>query len=253
VLQHFVESAGWRPTHIGVGLFCVATLLPLSLAFRRQPAEKHVPAPLSVETQPRPVSPALVQGLLIVAGFACCVAMSMPQVHIVAYCGDLGYGVARGTEMLSIMLGLGIVSRVGSGFLADRIGGLPTVIVGSAGQALSLLLYLFFDGLSSLYVISAIFGLVQGGIIPSYAIVVREHFPAREAGSRVGIVIMATIVGMAFGGWVSGAIFDLTGSYRAAFLNGVAWNVLNLMVVLWLLQRTRAEPRAARAALAERA
>ena len=253
VLQHFVESAGWRPTHIGVGLFCVATLLPLSLAFRRQPAEKHAPAPLSVETQPRPVSPALVQGLLIVAGFACCVAMSMPQVHIVAYCGDLGYGVARGTEMLSIMLGLGIVSRVGSGFLADRIGGLPTVIVGSAGQALSLLLYLFFDGLSSLYVISAIFGLVQGGIIPSYAIVVREHFPAREAGSRVGIVIMATIVGMAFGGWVSGAIFDLTGSYRAAFLNGVAWNVLNLMVVLWLLQRTRAEPRAARAALAERA
>jgi MFS family permease len=253
VLQHFVESAGWRPTHIGVGLFCVATLLPLSLAFRRQPAEKHAPAPLSVETQPRPVSPALVQGLLIVAGFACCVAMSMPQVHIVAYCGDLGYGVARGTEMLSIMLGLGIVSRVGSGFLADRIGGLPTVIVGSAGQALSLLLYLFFDGLSSLYVISAIFGLVQGGIIPSYAIVVREHFPAREAGSRVGIVIMATIVGMAFGGWVSGAIFDLTGYYRAAFLNGVAWNVLNLMVVLWLLQRTRAEPRAARAALAERA
>ena len=253
VLQHFVESAGWRPTHIGVGLFCVATLLPLSLAFRRQPAEKHAPAPLSVETQPRPVSPALVQGLLIVAGFACCVAMSMPQVHIVAYCGDLGYGVARGTEMLSIMLGLGIVSRVGSGFLADRIGGLPTVIVGSAAQALSLLLYLFFDGLSSLYVISAIFGLVQGGIIPSYAIVVREHFPAREAGSRVGIVIMATIVGMAFGGWVSGAIFDLTGSYRAAFLNGVAWNVLNLMVVLWLLQRTRAEPRAARAALAERA
>jgi MFS family permease len=238
VLQHFVESAGWRPTHIGVGLFCVATLLPLSLAFRRQPAEKHAPEPPAVHARARPVSPALMRNLLIVAGFACCVAMSMPQVHIVAYCGDLGYGVARGTQMLSLMLGLGVVSRIGSGFLADRIGGLPTVIVGSAAQALSLLLYLFFDGLSSLYVISAIFGLVQGGIIPSYAIVVREYFPAREAGARVGVVIMATIFGMAFGGWMSGVIFDLTGSYRAAFMHGIAWNVLNLAMVLWLWRRT---------------
>jgi MFS family permease len=243
VLQHFVESAGWRPTHIGVGLFCALTLLPLSLAFRRQPAEKHAPPPPAAVARARTVSPALMQTLLIIAGFACCVAMSMPQVHIVAYCGDLGYGVARGTEMLSIMLGLGVVSRIGSGFLADRIGGLATVIVGSAGQALSLLLYLFFDGLSSLYAIAAIFGLVQGGIIPSYAIVVREHFPAKEAGSRVGIVIMATIVGMAFGGWVSGAIFDLTGSYHAAFLNGILWNVLNLAIVVWLFQRMRGDAR----------
>ena len=172
------------------------------------------------------------QALLIVAGFACCVAMSMPQVHIVAYCGDLGYGVARGAEMLSIMLGFGIVSRLGSGFIADRIGGLATVLVGSGLQALSLALYLFFDGLASLYVISAIFGLVQGGIVPSYAIIIREDFPAREAGARVGIVIMATIFGMAFGGWMSGAIFDLTGSYRAAFLHGIAWNVVNFAIVL---------------------
>ena len=184
------------------------------------------------------MSPVALQVLLSIAGFACCVAMSMPQVHIVAYCGDLGYGVARGTEMLSIMLGLGIVSRVGSGFLADRIGGLATVLVGSGLQALSLALYLFFDGLASLYVISAIFGLVQGGIIPSYAIVIREVFPAREAGSRVGVVIMATIFGMAFGGWISGAIFDLTGSYRAAFLHGIAWNVANFAIVWWLLRRS---------------
>ncbi|MFL5168861.1 MAG: MFS transporter, partial [Microvirga sp.] len=247
VLQHFVESAGWRPTHVGIGLFCVATLLPLSLAFRRQPAEKHAPEPPPAPAEARPVSPALVQALLIVAGFACCVAMSMPQVHIVAYCGDLGYGVARGTEMLSIMLGLGIVSRVGSGFLADRIGGLATVLVGSGLQALSLALYLFFDGLASLYVISAIFGLVQGGIIPSYAIVIREVFPAREAGSRVGVVIMATIFGMAFGGWISGAIFDLTGSYRAAFLHGIAWNVANFAIVWWLLRRSGTGERRAQA------
>ena len=137
------------------------------------------------------------------------------------------------------LLGLGIVSRLGSGFLADRIGGLATVLVGSGLQALSLALYLFFDGLASLYVISAIFGLVQGGIIPSYAIVIREVFPAREAGSRVGVVIMATIFGMAFGGWISGAIFDLTGSYRAAFLHGIAWNVANFAIVWWLLRRSR--------------
>jgi MFS family permease len=238
VLQHFIDAAGWRPTHIGIGLFCCATMLPLSLALRRQPSGKRAVQVAGGSVHARSLSPTTMQGLLIVAGFACCVAMSMPQVHIVAYCGDLGYGVARGTEMLSLMLGLGVVSRVASGFIADRIGGLRTVLLGSALQALSLLLYLFFDGLASLYAISAIFGLVQGGIVPSSAIVVREHFPASEAGSRVGVVIMATIFGMALGGWLSGAIFDLTGSYQAAFANGFLWNVLNAAVVLWLLRRT---------------
>jgi MFS family permease len=138
------------------------------------------------------------------------------------------------------MLGLGVVSRVTSGFIADHIGGLRTILLGSALQALSLVLYLFFDGLASLYVVSAIFGLVQGGIVPSYAIVMREYFPANEAGSRIGVVIMATIFGMALGGWASGAIFDLTGSYRAAFAHGVLWNVLNVVIVLWLLRRTSA-------------
>ena len=141
------------------------------------------------------LSPAALQIVLSVAGFCCCVAMSMPQVHIVAYCGDLGYGVTRGAEMLSLMLGLGIVSRVGSGFIADRIGGLPTLLLGSVGQMLALLLYLGSSGLASLYAISALFGLVQGGIVPSYAIVIREYLPAREAGMRFGVVIMATLFG----------------------------------------------------------
>jgi MFS family permease len=163
--------------------------------------------------------------------------MSMPQVHIVAYCGDLGYGVARGTEMLSIMLGLGIVSRIASGFVADRIGGLGTLLLGSALQALTLVLYFFFDGLTSLYLISALFGLVQGGIVPAYALIVREYFPAKEAGSRVGLVIMAPLFGMALGGWLSGLIFDLTGSYRAAFGNGILWNLLNIAIAAWLLRR----------------
>ena len=161
--------------------------------------------------------------------------MSMPQVHIVAYCGDLGYGVARGAEMLSIMLGLGVVSRIASGFLADKIGGLGTLILGSMLQCMALLLYIPFDGLISLYVVSALFGLAQGGIVPSYAMIVRQYFPAREAGTRVSLVLMTTVVGMAIGGWMSGEIYDLTGSYQAAFMNGIAWNLLNMSIAFWLL------------------
>ena len=184
------------------------------------------------------MTPGALQTLLTIAGLACCVAMSMPQVHIVAYCGDLGYGVARGAEMLSLMLGFGIVSRIGSGWIADHIGGLATLLLGSVLQGVALLLYLLFDGLTSLYVISALFGLFQGGIVPSYALIVRENYPASEAGTRVGIVIMATLVGMALGGWMSGLIFDLTGSYRIAFLNGLMWNLLNVSIVVWLLGRS---------------
>jgi MFS family permease len=247
VLQHFIDTAGWRATHVGVGLFCTAVMLPLALVLRRpRPGAGAVAAaggaraPVTAR-----VSPGVLQGLLAVAGLSCCVAMAMPQVHIVAYCGDLGYGVARGAEMLSLMMAFGIVSRVASGFVADRIGGLATLLLGSSLQGVALLLYLAFDGLASLYVISAMFGLFQGGIVPSYAIIVREHFSAGEAGARVGLVLMATLFGMALGGWMSGVIFDLTGSYRAAFLNGLLWNLLNVAIVAWLLTRPKA-----RAALA---
>ena len=175
--------------------------------------------------------------LLVVAGLGCCVAMSMPQVHIVAYCGDLGYGPAHGAAMLSLMLGLGIISRVGSGWIADRIGGLPTLLAGSALQLASLSLFLLFDSLTSLYVISGLFGLFQGGIVPSYAIIVREYFPARGVGAKVGLVLAATVVGMALGGWMTGEIFDHTGSYRLAFTNGIAWNLINGAIAAMLLWR----------------
>jgi MFS family permease len=194
------------------------------------------------------VSPRVLQSLLVVAGIGCCVAMSMPQVHIVAYCIDLGYGVARGGEMLSIMLAAGIVSRLASGFLADRIGGIKTLLIGSVLQGLSLLFYIPFDGLASLYIVSLVFGLSQGGIVPCYAIIVREYMPAHEAGQRVGIVIMATIVGMALGGWMSGAIYDMTGSYAAAFLNGIGWNLLNVSVMTILLWKSGRPVKAAAAA-----
>jgi MFS family permease len=248
IVQHFVETAGWRPTYIGLGLFCALTMPLLALRLRpRPPAVSGAPAgrqggyAATPSTRPFGLTMNQAQALLCVAGVACCVAMSMPQVHIVAYCGDLGYGAARGAEMLSLMLACGIVSRLVSGAICDRIGGLRTLLLGSALQGVALLLFIPFDGLVSLYLISALFGLFQGGIVPSYAIIVREHFPAAEAGARVGTVLMATLFGMALGGWMSGKVFDLTGSYHAAFLNGVAWNLLNLSIALFLLWRVRGQ------------
>jgi MFS family permease len=239
VVEHFIAAAGWRATHLAIGIFCAVAMLPLALLLRRRPP-LH-PASGRMTNAPKlgtlGLRPSVLQGALAVAGLCCCVAMSMPQVHLVAYCGDLGYGAARGAQMLSLMLGLGVISRVGSGFVADRIGGLATLMFGSLAQMTALSLYLVLNSLLSLYVISALFGLFQGGLVPSYAIVVRECFPAKEAGARVGIVMMASIFGMALGGWLSGAIFDLTGSYEAAFANGVAWNLANALIALWLLMR----------------
>ena len=243
IVQHFVESVGWRQTYIGMGIFCALTMPALALFMRGRPPALIAAAATGGGPQPsqRPfgLSMNAAQTLLCIAGVSCCVAMSMPQVHIVAYCGDLGYGAARGAQMLSVMLGAGIVSRLVSGAICDRIGGLRTLLLGSVLQGTALLLFLPFDSLASLFVISALFGLFQGGIVPSYAIIIREHFPAAEAGARVGTVLMFTLFGMALGGWMSGKVFDLTGSYHAAFLNGLAWNALNISIAVFLLARTR--------------
>jgi len=244
VVQHFVETVGWRQTYVGMGVFCGVTMAALALFMRTRPP---IDAPATMTATragatgalPFGLSIGTAQGLLCIAGAACCVAMAMPQVHIVAYCSDLGYGAARGAQMLSLMLACGVVSRLVSGAICDRIGGLRTLVLGSALQGLALLLFLPVDGLASLYVVSALFGLFQGGIVPSYAIIVREHFPANEAGARVGTVLMCTLLGMALGGWMSGKVFDLAGSYHAAFLNGIAWNLVNLTIALTLLSRTR--------------
>jgi MFS family permease len=243
IVQHFIETVGWRQTFIGMGIFCgLVVLLLTPLMRRRAPLQQTVFAPAGqrlASDHPFGMSPNSATLLLCVAGVACCVAMSMPQVHIVAYCTDLGYGAARGAEMLSLMLAFGIVSRLVSGYICDRIGGLRTLLLGSVLQGLALLLFLPFDGLVSLYVIAALFGLFQGGIVPAYAIIIREYFAPTETGARVGAVIMCTLLGMALGGWMSGKVFDLTGSYHAAFINGVAWNLLNLAIALTLLWRVR--------------
>jgi MFS family permease len=218
IVEHGMVAYGWQATHIAIGFVAAALMLLLlvMLRARMRGTERHGSA---IAAAPR------------------------VDLHIVAYCGDLGYGVARGAQMLSMMLAFGIVSRIGSGMIADRFGGLVTLLIGSVAQGTALTLYLFFDGLSSLYVISALFGLFQGGLVPSYALIVRETMPAREAATRVGIVIFASVIGMSFGGWVSGAIFDATGSYRAAFLNGVAWNIVNMAVALMLVLRARGRGR----------
>jgi MFS family permease len=235
------QSAGWRTTHIAIGLFCAVAMTLVLLVLRAQiggaKVRNHDNAPpprvdLALSTNTLTV-------LLCIASISCCVAMAMPQVHIVAYCGDLGYGPVHGAEMLSLMMAFGVVSRIGSGFLADRIGGIRTLLVGSVAQGFALLFYLFFDSLSSLYIISAMFGLFQGGLVPSYAIIVREAMPASQAATRVGIVIFASVFGMSFGGWVSGVIFDATGSYAAAFMNGLAWNAVNVTIMVSLLVRAR--------------
>ena len=241
IIERSIVAYGWPATHLGIGIFCsvVMALLLLVLRSGMKGTHRHADAMAVSASVDLGISTNALTVILSIASISCCIAMAMPQVHIVAYCGDLGYGVAHGAEMLAVMLAFGIISRIGSGLLADRFGGMVTLLIGSVAQGVALSLYLFFDGLTSLYVISAMFGLFQGGLVPSYALIVRETMPAREAATRVGIVIMASVIGMSIGGWVSGAIFDATGSYRAAFLNGVAWNIVNMAIALTLLLRSR--------------
>ena len=236
-IQAAIETHGWRTTYLVIGVLCIDIMLPLAVLLRRRPVFHDVASPASQSAGAKGLLPGhpLLYPALVLAGLACCVAMSMPQVHIVAYCADLGYGPAKGAEMLSLMLGFGVVSRLASGFIADKLGGLTTLIAGSFLQLLALAFYIPFDGLASLYVVSALFGLSQGGIVPSYALIIRDHFPAREAAHRISLVLTATVLGMAVGGWLSGEIYDFTGSYQAAFIHGIAWNLLNLGIALWVL------------------
>ena len=246
ILESTVQDFGWRQTYWIVGIAVLVLALPLASVLRRKPRkedrfavkEQEVPLPRL------PISPGWLITLLMISAFCCCVAMAMPQVHLVAFCGDLGFGAATGAKMLSVMLGFGVVSRLGFGWLSDHIGGLKTVVIGVFLQGIGLALFLFFDTLASLYAISAIFGLFQGGIVPAYALAVREYFPQKVAGERVGMVMMASLLGMAAGGWVPGYIFDRTGGYDVAFLNGLLWNAVPLIIVGWIIFRVRRMPSA---------
>jgi MFS family permease len=239
LLQSAIEAQGWRAAHIGVGVLALMSLVPLAMLMRRRLRARADAAAVPQGADAPAFSQRTLLILLVAAGFSCCVAMAMPQVHLVAYCADLGYGPARGAQMLSLMLALGVASRLISGLVADRIGGLRTLLLGSTLQGVALFLYALFDGLASLFVISALFGLFQGGIVPMYGVIVRETFPAAKAAGTLGIVVMATLVGMAAGGWMSGLVYDLSGSYKLAFLNGLAWNLVNMGLCALLIWRRR--------------
>jgi len=237
-----LQSDGWRDVYGILALATIFIMVPLSFLLTKKISEETSRVSDAASENRRSsvnISPKMLTILLSIAGVGCCVAMSMPQVHIVAFCIDLGYGPAVGAEMLSLMLIGGIISRLINGLLADKLGGVYTLLIGSTLQCIALFLYLPFDGLVSLYIVSAVFGLSQGGIVPSYAIIIREYLPSAEAGTRVGFVMMCTIMGMAIGGWMSGWIYDITGSYAAAFWNGIIWNFLNIGIVLFLIMRNR--------------
>ena len=242
ILSGVLAEQGWRAVYMVLAVVTVAAVLPLALFLRRRvpmAATERADAASSLRASAAGFPPRTLMLMLGLAGLGCCVAMSMPQVHIVSLCVDLGYGPAVGGQMLSLMLLGGVASRLVSGLLADRLGGVLTLLIGSALQCLALFLYLPSGGLVSLYMVSLVFGLAQGGIVPSYALVVREYMPSQEAGRRVGFVMMATILGMALGGWMSGWIYDVTGGYHMAFINGILWNMLNIAIMVLILMRTR--------------
>ncbi|MFK7834706.1 MAG: CynX/NimT family MFS transporter [Sulfitobacter sp.] len=241
-LASVLEISGWRSAYTVIAVTTLVVVIPLAFLLRRQVSAETkdtAQAASTLNAKSAGLSPRALAYLLGFAGISCCVAMSMPQVHIVALCVDMGFGPAVGAEMLSLMLLGGVGSRIVSGLLADRLGGVRTLLIGSVLQTIALFLYLPAGGLVSLYVVSLVFGLSQGGIVPSYALIVREYMPAKEAGARVGFVLMATIMGMALGGWVSGQIYDWTGSYQWAFINGIIWNGFNIAIMLWLLLRSK--------------
>ncbi|MCY4231984.1 MAG: MFS transporter [Alphaproteobacteria bacterium] len=245
VLEALTDAYGWRDMYLALGALTFLALPLLALVLRRPAPRTVLTGPLEAAGSARPLgmrAPVL-QALLCCAGLGCCIAMAAPQVHAVAMADDIGLRPADGALMLSLMYGFGIVSRLGSGWISDRIGGLRTLTLGSAGQAVALLLFLPADGRLTLLVVAALFGLSQGGIVPSYAIIIREYFPARQAGGRIGMALLFTMLGMAIGAWLAGAIHDLTGSYRVAFAGAVAVNIGHLGLAAFLLQRAAAQRR----------
>ena len=243
VLQHWFDDQGWRATFVDLAWLNAVCMLPLCLVLAPRPQleDDHDTTPQGRTSRfperPLGFSRTGLQCLVCLAGVGCCVAMAMPQVHIVPYALDLGFPAKRGAEMLAIMLGFGIVSRVASGWLSDRIGGLRTLLLGSTLQCLVLVWLMLADTLPMLYLAAAAFGLSQGGIVPSYAIIVRSFFPASQAGSRIGLALLFTIGGMALGAWLAGVLYDLTGSYTASYLNAIGFNVLNMAIAADLLRR----------------
>ena len=241
ILQRMFDAQGWRESFIDLALLTLILMALLSLMlYPRPPTTEQLPTAGSANSNltKSSISAGTLQSLICLAGFGCCVAMAMPQIHIVPYVMDLGHPAIRGAEMLGLMLGFGVISRVGSGWLSDRIGGLATLLLGSALQLAVLIAFLTGNSLVFLYGISIAFGLSQGGIVPSYTIILRAFFPPKQAGWRISTSFLFTVAGMAFGGWIAGLLYDLTGSYTVSFLNAIGFNILNLWIAASLIKKS---------------
>ena len=241
VFEPLVVAHGWRAVYIGYGLFAAAIIIPLSLFHRGEPPElarmrtqtAQGTAPPSERHLPE-INKNFLTLLLGLAIVSCCVAMSMPIAQMVAYCSTLGYGTAVGAEIGSLLLICSAISRLAFGVVSDRIGGVNTILIGSSLQCAMLSLFIFFDSQEQLFIISAMFGLVFGGIVPAYGMAVRDLFPAREAAKRTGYVYFFGYIGMGGGGLVGAMVYDITLSYPAAFGVGVAFNVANIALILFI-------------------
>lgn len=242
IFERAIAHIGWRQTLAYYAVFQVVLVAPLAFAFLRPPPEP-VPTPAAIggSGSGRVLGwpPNLVFVLMAAAIFMCCVTMSMPQAHLVAFCSDLGIAASHGAAMLSLLLGMAFLSRQIWGLVSDRIGGLSTILIGSAAQAAAMSAFLMVQGETGLFVVSAAFGLGFSGLIPAYILAARELFPASEASWRIPTLLLCSGSGMATGGWLAGLMYDKFGFYGPAFMTGIAFNLLNLAVICVLVARQK--------------
>jgi MFS family permease len=237
LMEWGIERLGWQRTMEVYGLCAVLAMLPACLLLRAAPAPVVDVRAVRSGALVLGLRPNVAQAAIAAAIFLCCIPMAMPQGHLVAFCSDLGLSPGRGAAMMSVMLGVAFVTRQFWGWLGDRIGGLPTVLVGSSIQAASIVGFLGTQDEAGLFAVSAAFGLGFSGLVPAYVLSIRDLFPNREAGWRVPILLLAGQSGMAAGSWLAGALYDWSGTYAAAFVTGAVFNLANLVLLGVLLGR----------------
>jgi MFS family permease len=240
LFERVISSVGWQMLMAGYAVLVLVTILPATLLLKPTPlplVPQHLPHISAAGRRIGGMHPNVVQALLCVAGFSCCIPMSVPQAHLVAFCSDIGISPTRSATMLSVMLAAAFVARQAWGALADRIGGLRTVLAGSACQAVAVVAFSLTQDEAGLFAISAAYGMGFAGIIPAYSVAVRDLFPSAEASWRMPLTLFTAMSGMAAGSWFAGWLYDHFGYYAPAFVTGLGFNILNLLIVGFLVVR----------------